>query len=66
MAGATANPCEPMTWEHFPHGADIGVRGVGASRGEAFEEAALAVTAVVTDPVRGRREDRDRPALRGT
>jgi SHS2 domain-containing protein len=39
-----------MAWEHFPHGADIGVRGIGATRGEAFEQAALAVTAVVTDP----------------
>ena len=41
-----------MAWEHFSHGADIGVRGIGASRGEAFEEAALAVTAVITDPER--------------
>jgi tRNA nucleotidyltransferase (CCA-adding enzyme) len=39
-----------MAWEHFPHGADIGVRGTGATRGEAFEQAALAVTAVITDP----------------
>lgn len=39
-----------MAWEHFPHGADIGVRGIGATRGEAFEQAALALTAVVTDP----------------
>ena len=37
-------------WEHFPHGADIGVRGIGASREEAFEQAALALTAVITDP----------------
>lgn len=37
-------------WEHFPHGADIGVRGIGASREEAFEQAAVAVTAAVTDP----------------
>lgn len=37
-------------WEHFPHEADIGVRGIGASKEEAFEQAALAVTAVVTDP----------------
>ncbi len=37
-------------WEHFPHGADIGVRGFGATREEAFEQAALALTAVVTDP----------------
>lgn len=37
-------------WEHFAHGADIGVRGVGATREEAFEEAALAMMAVVVDP----------------
>jgi len=37
-------------WEHFEHGADIGVRGFGASKAEAFEQAALAMTAVVTDP----------------
>jgi len=36
-------------WEHFEHGADIGVRGFGASVAEAFEQAALALTAVVTD-----------------
>jgi tRNA nucleotidyltransferase (CCA-adding enzyme) len=39
-----------MPWEHFPHGADIGVRGIGATPEEAFEQAALALTAVVTDP----------------
>ena len=39
-----------MPWEHFAHGADIGVRGIGATRSEAFEQAALALTAVVTDP----------------
>jgi SHS2 domain-containing protein len=37
-------------WEHFEHGADIGVRGYGASVGEAFEQAALALTAVITEP----------------
>ena len=37
-------------WEHFSHQADIGVRGIGTSREEAFEQAALALTAVVTDP----------------
>jgi len=41
-----------MAWEHFPHDADIGVRGIGATRGEAFEQAALALTAVVADPAR--------------
>ena len=39
-----------MAWEHFRHGADIGVRGIGATIGAAFEEAAVALTAVVTDP----------------
>ena len=39
-------------WEHFPHEADMGVRGIGASREEAFEQAALAMTAVITDPVK--------------
>jgi tRNA nucleotidyltransferase (CCA-adding enzyme) len=39
-----------MSWEHFEHGADIGVRGIGATPAVAFEEAALALTAVVTDP----------------
>ncbi len=37
-------------WEHFPHQSDIGVRGVGASPAEAFEQAALALTAVMSDP----------------
>lgn len=37
-------------WEHFAHGGDIGVRGIGASRAEAFRQAALALIGVVTDP----------------
>jgi SHS2 domain-containing protein len=37
-------------WEHFAHDADIGVRGVGASKADAFEQAAVALTAVITDP----------------
>lgn len=36
-------------WEHFPHGSDIGVRGFGKSPEEAFEQAALALSAVVAD-----------------
>jgi SHS2 domain-containing protein len=36
-------------WEHFSHGSDIGVRGFGGSVEEAFEQAALALTAVVAD-----------------
>jgi len=35
-------------WEHFPHDADVGVRGFGATAAEAFEQAATALTAVVT------------------
>ena len=34
-------------WEHFPHQADIGVRGVGPSLGAAFEQAALALIEAV-------------------
>lgn len=42
-------------WEHFPHQADIGVRGFGSTEESAFEAAAVALTAVATNPewVRG-------------
>lgn len=43
---------DDVGWEHFTHGADIGVRGSGASPGAAFEQAALALTAVIADPAR--------------
>lgn len=36
-------------WEHFAHEADMGVRGFGETEARAFEQAALAMTAVVTD-----------------
>ena len=39
-------------WEHFRHGSDVGVRGLGATQAEAFEQAALALTAVACDPAR--------------
>lgn len=38
-----------MSWEHYPHDADVGVRGFGQTKAEAFEQAALALTAAVTD-----------------
>jgi SHS2 domain-containing protein len=41
-------------WEHFAHGADIGVRGRGKTAARAFEQAAVALTAVVTDPAQVR------------
>ncbi len=37
-------------WEHFSHPADIGIRGFGPTREEAFAQAAIALTAVLTDP----------------
>ena len=37
-------------WEHFAHGADVGIRGFGIHLAEAFEQAALAMTATITDP----------------
>jgi SHS2 domain-containing protein len=37
-------------WVHFHHGADIGVRGIGRTLEGAFEMAAVALTAVITDP----------------
>ena len=40
----------PAAWEHFAHGADIGVRGRGESLADALTAAALGLTAVVTDP----------------
>jgi len=39
-------------WEHFAHDADIGVVGIGPTKAEAFRQAALALTAVVTDPAK--------------
>ncbi len=44
--------CEPAqgSWDHFPHQADIGVRGIGTTKEAAFEQAGLALTAVITDP----------------
>ena len=50
-------PAEPTRepsarWEHYEHGADIGVRGFGATKESAFEQAALALTAVVASPAR--------------
>jgi SHS2 domain-containing protein len=46
-------PCpdgSDSAWSHFAHGADIGVEGRGATLANAFEQAALALTGVVTDP----------------
>ena len=39
----------PLRWEHFPHDADMGIRGFGPTPAKAFEQAALAMTAAITD-----------------
>ena len=48
MLDSKVGDCDAY-WEHYDHGADIGVRGVGTSKESAFEQAALALTAVVAD-----------------
>lgn len=48
MSQATPSLSALVGWEHFAHDADIGVKGRGTSLAEAFEQAALALTAVVT------------------
>lgn len=56
LPAATAHRGTRMAhWEHFGHAADIGIRGVGATPAQAFEQAALAAIAVITEPgwVRG-------------
>jgi SHS2 domain-containing protein len=57
---AAASPPSPAPeavprWEHFAHEADIGVRGFGRSVEEAFEQAAVALAAVVAAPDHVRR-----------
>jgi SHS2 domain-containing protein len=44
-------------FELFPHDADIGVRGRGATLAEAFAQAARALTAVAADPSSVREEE---------
>ncbi len=39
-----------MSWEHFRHGADIGIRGRASTLAGAFAEAAVALTAVMVAP----------------
>jgi SHS2 domain-containing protein len=39
-------------WQHFSHDADMGVRAVGATKEEVFEQMALGMTALIADPAR--------------
>ena len=41
-------PLQDLGWEHVPHDNAIGVRGYGANPEEAFEQAALALAAILT------------------
>jgi tRNA nucleotidyltransferase (CCA-adding enzyme) len=52
-------------WEHFPHVADVGVRGIGGSKAEAFVQAALGLIAVITDPAGVRLESQVDLAAQG-
>ena len=36
-------------WEHYSHPADMGIRGYGPTKEEAFGQAGLALTAVIAD-----------------
>ena len=45
----SAHSNEVAGWEHFPHQADVGVRGFATTLDGAFEQAACAMTAVVTE-----------------
>ena len=49
-------------WEHFETEADVGVRGWGSTRADAFAEAALGVFALIVDP--GEVEERERREVR--
>jgi SHS2 domain-containing protein len=49
MPGQTSSPPPAPRWEHFEHRADIGVRGYGTSLADAFAQAAMALTAIITD-----------------
>lgn len=54
----TSHPPMPVTepsrtsqgWAHFVHGADIGIEGRGDTLAAAFEQAAVALTAVIAEP----------------
>jgi protein archease len=48
MSHSAALPESKAGWEHFPHDADVGVQGWGATPSQAFEQAAYALTAVIT------------------
>ena len=50
MNNHTEKSLDRNYWEHFHHEADIGIRGVGSNVESVFEQAAMALTAIITDP----------------
>ena len=48
MSHSAAVPESKAGWQHFPHDADVGVQGWGATPAQAFEQAAYALTAIIT------------------
>ena len=48
MSHSAIAPQSKAGWAHFPHDADVGVEGWGATVAEAFEQAAHALTAIIT------------------
>lgn len=44
-------PTGVKSWSHFSHQADIGLSGSGPTLEAAFEQVAVAMTGVITDPV---------------
>ena len=50
MSGTEKSKRACNSWKHFHHVADIGVRGYGLTLENSFEQAGLALTAVITDP----------------
>ena len=51
VATRASEPTGGCGWEHFPHAADVGIRGYGRTPAEAFEQAGYALSAVVTESV---------------
>lgn len=48
-----ATPVANGTWQHFDHAADMGISATGASLEETFVQAALGMTAIITEaPIR--------------
>ena len=50
MPDLPSAPASVPSWTHFEHRADMGVAGYGMSPAQAFEQAALALTAIICDP----------------